>query len=653
MKEIRVIPRKLLFADPERSNVKISPDGKYISFLAPLEGVNNVWVAPLYDIKEAKPITRDKGRGIYFYLWAYDNEHIIYLQDEKGDENWRIYSVNIKNCEIKNLTPFQNVQARIIHLSYKKPNQILVGINDRDIRFHDIYLIDILTGEKNLVFENKEGFFEFFADNDLQIRFAYKSMADGSVEILIKQEKDLKTFLNVPPEDNLTTAILSIDDSGETLYLADSCNRNTSALFEVDLNSGKKNLLAEDEKADLSDFLIHPIKGYVQAVSFTYHRKKWKVIDKSVEEDLNLLTSAYEGDLDIVSRNLEDNLWLVGYNFDNVPYRYYIYDRKSKEIKFLFTTRPELEKYKLSRMHSLIIPSRDGLSLLSYLTLPYWEDPDEDGVPQRPLPTVLLVHGGPWWRDYWGYNAMHQWLSNRGYAVLSVNFRGSTGFGKDFINASNREWGGKMHDDLIDAVNFLVEKGIAQRDKIAIFGGSYGGYAVLVGLTFTPDVFACGVDIVGPSNLTTFMENIPPYWVPFIPLLSQRVGDINDPEDREFLKSRSPLFYVDRIKRPLLIAHGANDPRVKKSESDQIVYAMKEKGIPVTYVLYPDEGHGFLRQENRLSFFAIAEVFLSNYLGGRFEPFKDDLKGSSLEVLEGIELIPGLKEVLQDLKKEG
>ncbi|MCH8166145.1 MAG: S9 family peptidase, partial [Planctomycetes bacterium] len=298
----------------------------------------------------------------------------------------------------------------------------------------------------------------------------------------------------------------------------------------------------------------------------------------------------------------------------------------------------------LAPMDSEVIRARDRLKLVSYYTLPVGSDADGDGRPEQPLPMVLWVHGGPWWRDFWGYDPVHQWLANRGYAVLSVNFRGSTGFGKKFINAANMEWGGRMQLDLLDGVRWAVKKKIADPQKVAIMGGSYGGYATLVGMTFTPETFACGVDIVGPSNLVTFMETMPPYWEPFVELWATRVGDHRTPEGRSFLAQRSPLTFADRIARPLLIGHGANDPRVKQAESDQIVEIMQEQNIPVTYVLYPDEGHGFARPENRLSFFAVAEAFLAEHLGGRYEPIGDDFEGSSISVPVGADQIPGLRE---------
>jgi dipeptidyl aminopeptidase/acylaminoacyl peptidase len=329
------------------------------------------------------------------------------------------------------------------------------------------------------------------------------------------------------------------------------------------------------------------------------------------------------------------------------PVRYYLYDRGAKKARYLFNNRPELEGLPLAKMHPVVIRSRDGLDLVSYLTLPAASDLDGDAVPDSPVPMVLLVHGGPWARDSWGFNPLHQWLANRGYAVLSVNYRGSTGFGKKFVNAANKEWAGKMHNDLLDAVDWAVERKIAQKDNVAIMGGSYGGFATLVGLTFTPDVFACGVDIVGPSNIRTLLETIPPYWAPAVAMWKSRVGDHTSAEGREFLDSRSPLTRVANIKKPLLIGQGANDPRVKQSESDQIVKAMQEKNIPVTYVLFPDEGHGFTRPQNRMSFFAVAEAFLGEHLGGKVEPIGSDLKGASIEVPAGADQVPGLETAIE------
>jgi dipeptidyl aminopeptidase/acylaminoacyl peptidase len=362
-----------------------------------------------------------------------------------------------------------------------------------------------------------------------------------------------------------------------------------------------------------------------------------------VEADFATLKKVADGEVSIASRTLDDKTWIVAFAMDDGPIRYYRYDRGTQKATFLFTNRKSLEGLPLVKMHPRIIKSRDGLELVSYLSLPPGTDPDNDGVPNQPVPMVLNVHGGPWSRDDWGYDPEHQFFANRGYAVLSVNFRGSTGFGKAFVNAGNREWAGKMHNDLLDAVEWAGKNKIADPKRVAIYGGSYGGYATLVGLTFTPEVFACGVDIVGPSNIVTLLNTIPPYWAPAVQLFKDRVGDHTTEEGKKFLNERSPLSKVDQIRRPLLIGQGANDPRVKQSESDQIVKAMQQKKIPVTYVLFGDEGHGFARPENRLAFYAVTEAFLSKHLGGKYEAVGEAFKGSSIEIPTGKEDVPGLK----------
>lgn len=644
--EPELISREVLFGNPDKSSVQLSPDGTKISYRAPVNGVMNVWVGPADNPTAAKPVTHDTNRGIRVYGWTYTNEHILYIQDKEGDENWRAYSVNLNTGETIDLTPLEGVQARIQQFSPKFPNEFLVALNDRVPQLHDLYRVNIDTGESTLVLEN-EGFLGFVTDDDFNVRFAMRLTPDGGNQILkATEEGGWEPFMEIPMEDILSTSPVWFDKTGKTLYMIDSRSRDTSALFALDLETGEQTLIAEDPKADLSDVMVHPTEKYVQAVAFTYERKHWQILDESVAEDLTYLRTVADGDVEVTSRTLDDRYWMVVYLMDNGPVRYYRYDRKTQEAEFLFTHRGELEGLPLAKMHTVVVKSRDALNLVSYYTLPLGSDSDGDGYPAEPLPMVLYVHGGPWSRDGWGYNPVHQWLANRGYAVLSVNFRGSTGFGKTFINAGNLEWGGKMHDDLLDAVDWAIQEGIADPEQVAIMGGSYGGYATLVGLTFTPETFACGVDIVGISNLVTWMETIPPYWAPQIELFATRIGDHRTEEGRALLAERSPLTYVDQIQRPLLIGQGANDPRVPQAEADQIVQAMQEKGIPVTYVLYPDEGHGFARPENSLSFFAVTEAFLAECLGGWYEPIGDDFEDSSITVPTGAEKVPGLTEAL-------
>ncbi len=643
-----LIPREVLFGNPDKALARLSPDGTRISYLAPVNGVLNVWVGPADDPDLAEPVTNDTYRGISSYFWAYTNEHILYTQDQAGEENWRVYSVTLETGETTDLTPLEGVRAHIQAVSHEFPDEILIALNDRDPAHHDIHRLNITTGEKSLVMEN-EGF-DFTTDDEYNVRFAERLTSGGGKEILKATEAGgWEPFMEIAMEDSLTTAITGFDKTGTILHMTDSRDRNTVAFVTLDITTGEQTLIAEDSRADVSDIIIHPTEKTVQAVAFTYERKHWQIIDESIADDLAYLKTVADGDFEVVSRTLDDNYWMVAYNMDDGPVRYYRYDREENQAEFLFTHKKALEDLQLAKMHPVVIKSRDGLDLVSYYTLPVGSDSDSNGRPDEPLPMVLLVHGGPWNRDSWGYSYWHQWLANRGYAVLSVNFRASRGFGKAFLNAGNLEWGGKMNDDLIDGVNWTVQEGIADPDQVAIMGGSYGGYATLWGMTNTPDTFACGVDLVGISNLTSFIELMPPYIKQdSMELIATRIGDPRTEEGRAFLAERSPLTYADQIKKPLLISQGANDPRVRKEESDQIVHAMQDANIPVTYLLYTDEGHGFARPENRLLFFAVAEAFLAEHLGGRYEPIGDDFEGSSLTVPVGAEEVPGLAEALSE-----
>ena len=609
----------------------------------------NVYVAPIDKPKEAVAVTSDKGRGIWEYFWSYTNSHIVYLQDKDGDENSRIYAVDIASKETRELTPADKVKAQIQAVSHKFPEEILIGLNDRNPAFHDVYHLNILTGEKKLILQN-DAFGGFIIDDDYRIRLALKMTSDGGYDLQKPAPADKwSSFIKVSMDDSMNSEIVGFNKAGDTLYMLSSKGRNTAALISVNMETGAETLIAESEKADITSVMQHPLEKTVEGYRTEYLRNEWTFLDKAVEEQFTQLKKVSPGNLWITSRSHDDKRWVVIYEPDDGPVLFYIYDREAKKTQFLFPHRQALADQPLTHTYAVEIPSRDGLKLVSYYSLPVWAD--KEGKPDKPLPMVLYVHGGPWHRDSWGYNTVHQWLSNRGYAVLSVNFRGSTGLGKDFINKSTLEWGGKMHDDLIDAVNWAVQGKIADPEKIAIFGGSYGGYATLVGVTFTPKVFACGVDIVGPSNLVSFLNSIPAYWKPYLEMFTRRVGDHRTEEGRKFLMSRSPITYVDQIEKPLLIGQGANDPRVVKAESDQIVASMQKKGIPVTYLLYPDEGHGFMRPENRLSFFAVSEIFLNQCLGGRHEEIGDGLKGSSMQVLEGASIIPGLEEALPKVEE--
>lgn len=604
-----LIPRDLLFGNPERTSPRLSPDGKYLAYIAPDENnVLQVWLKTVGETDD-RQLTNDKKRGIRVFFWTYNTDQLIYAQDSDGDENWHLYLVDIQTNIVRDLTPFQGVLAQVVNLDHHFPDQILVGLNLRNPQIFDVYNINLKNGAVEFHTENPGNIVSWTADAAFKIRAASATTPDGGFDLLYREtpEHDWENLRHWGPDEEGGAAFFSND--GKTLYMVGNHDANAERLIALDLTSRQESVIAEDPQYDIGGLLAHPTTRNIEAVSFYKDKEEWQVLDPSIAEDLEAIKQIRSGEFGI-SRTLNDDKWLISFVADDGPVYYYVYDRATKTNTFLFTNKPKLEGLPLVPMEPISYPARDGLTIHGYLTKPM-------GV-NHPVPTVMLVHGGPWARDTWGYDPEAQWLANRGYAVLQVNFRGSTGYGKAFVNAGNREWAAKMHDDLIDGVNWLIENNISQPDKIAIMGGSYGGYATLVGLTFTPDVFACGVDIVGPSNIITLMQSIPPYWEPIRANFYHRVGNLATEE--EFLKSRSPLFFVDRIQKPLLIAQGANDPRVKQAESEQIFDAMKQAGKPVEYVLYSDEGHGFARPENRLHFYAIAEEFLAQYLGGRAEP---------------------------------
>lgn len=630
-----LLPRRVIFGNPERCVVRISPDGTRIAFLAPVDGVLNLWVAPIDQIDNARPVTavtdRNLGSSI---VWMHDNQHIVFFREQAGDENWRAWRVDLRTTEIRSLTPGPGVKCYVQQSSRHFPSELLIAHNERDKRYFDVYRVDVATGESTLLQAN-EGFTSHFTDQQFRVRYAVRHNENGDVEYLQRgTDGEWDRFTRISADDTAATRAIEFSADGGELYWLDSRDRDTAAAVAHDLESGATRILAEDPRADFTYLLLDPITERPVAAARTFERIRWEVLDPDYEQDFNYLTRQSSGDLMITSMSQDRRHWIVAYVHDNAPLDYFHYDRNARQARRLFSSMPALEGAPLAMMEPVIVRARDGLELVCYLSRP------RDARPAQRLPMVLLVHGGPWTRDVWALYPDHQWLANRGYAVLSVNYRGSTGFGKAFVNAANLEWAGKMHDDLIDAVDWAIAQDIADPDRVAIMGGSYGGYAALVGVTFTPEKFACAVDIVGISNLVTFLNTIPEYWITWKSMWKVRVGDYTSEAGQRFLQERSPLNRADRIVRPLLIGQGANDVRVKASESEQIVAAMQQHGIPVIYVYYPDEGHGFGRPENRRSFHAVVEAFLATYLGGRCEPVGDDFQNSTIEFKAGRELIP-------------
>jgi dienelactone hydrolase len=634
---IALIPRKVLFGNPDRSYPQLSPDAAHMAYIAPFKGVQNIWLRSV-GAEDDHVLTKDKGRGIIYYTWTYNSSQIIYMQDQDGDENYRLYALDAATGKVCCLTPADpkvahNVQAKVQARSTDHPHELIIALNNRDQSCHDLYHLDLRTLERKLVLESWPLVQAWLVDHDLQVRGCTEALPDGGTVLKLRDGAGgaWRELFRWSMEDVSVSRVLGFTPDNTGLYLLDSRGRDTAGLAQYDIATGVIEWLASDPQYDISSVVLHPTRHMAQAAGVRRERMQWTVLDPQEQADFDRLQAAHHGDLQFYPRANDNMHWMVSYLRDDGPLEYYLYNRHTEELSFLFYSCEALGDAPLVRMQPVRFTARDGLTVHGYLTLPRgW---------QGPGPLVLNVHGGPWARDFWGYNNQAQWLANRGYACLQVNFRGSTGYGKAFVNAGNREWGRKMQHDLSDGVAWAVAQGIADPVKVVIYGGSYGGYAALAGVTFTPELYAGGVSMCGPSNMETLLKSLPAYWEKDRFENDMRIGRLPryedgprdgqpkdeadwNAEDRaaiEFLRSRSPLYHMDRLRAPMLIAQGANDPRVNQAESEQFVAAMRAKNLEVEYALYPNEGHGFARPENRFDIFARAEAFLARILGGRAE----------------------------------
>ena len=609
-----MIPIEVLFGNPSKSFATVSPNGKKIAYVAPHEGVANVWVGEV-EGGAFEPVTQDRKQGIRSYRWAHDAKHLLFVQDEEGDENWHLHAVDLERKKTTDLTPFGEIYAQIIGTDKRHPSEVLVAINRDDPALHDVFRLNIESGELILVAKNPGNVSAmqpdqpaWFGDRDLKVLGCIAARDDAGYDLLIRESEDddwvvLKTW---DFEDSRNTRPLGFTADGKAFHAIDSSGTNAGRLVRFNISTREVDVIAEDPVYDAELVLLNPDTKEVQAVGFDRARLEWSVIDESLRSDFEAIRSLQEGDFYFLGRDDEDRMWCVAFAVSDGPVTYYLFDRSTKKGRVLFEDRPELRNYQLAPMEPFSFESRDGLIIHGYISFP-------PGSSRENLPMVLHPHGGPWARDIWAFYPDVQFIASRGYICLNVNFRGSTGYGKEFLNAGNREWAGKMHDDLIDAVNWAVGQGYADPKKVAILGGSYGGYAALVGATFTPEVFCCIVDLFGWSDLVTALKIVPPYWKPRLAQWYRRVG--NPETEAEFLWSRSPLSRVDQIRSPMLIAQGANDVRVPKIASDQIAEALEKRGIQYEYIVFPDEGHGFVKPENRFKFYRAAERFLAKHLG--------------------------------------
>ena len=633
-----LVPRETFFGDPDVAWAQLSPDGAWVGYIAPVDGIRNLWVAPVTDLRAARPVTRVTDRPIaYAFQWAYTNRHIVFFEERDGDENWRASSVDIEKGTIVPLTPPRGVRAWVQEVSQRFPREMLFNHNERDKQYFDIVRVDVVTGKSTFVYENHQ-FPWCVTDSAFQLRLAARYRKDGSVEILERRPSGAWVpFMSIARGEIDATRLLDISADGKTLYLFDARERDRAALVAVDMATRRARVIAEDPDADVTRVLLHRLTRTPLAAAAMVDRRRWHAVDPKIAADLETIQSSTSGDIDLVSLSADAKRVLVVVQHDAASPEFTLYDRATRRLSPLFKARRSLDGIPLRPLEPVSFSARDGLKLHGYLTLPA---PDA-----RHVPTVLVIHGGPYMRDEWGFNSTHQWLANRGYAVLSINYRGSTGFGKAFVTAADREWGGKMHDDLIAGVDWAVARGIADPKRVGFFGGSYGGYAALTAATRTPEVFACIVDIFGIANLLTFMAAIPPYWGPSFSVWKNRVGDPETEEGRAFLRERSPLTHIDRAFRPILIVQGLEDVRVTRAESEQMVAALTQRNVPVTYVVFPDEGHGFSKPKNQIAFRAVTEAFLAKHLGGLAQPIDrtQDFANSSITIKVGAPLIPGLQ----------
>jgi dipeptidyl aminopeptidase/acylaminoacyl peptidase len=621
-----LIARDILFGNPERAQPRISPDGARLAWIAPdKKNVLQVWVKTIGK-EDDKVITADKKRGIRNYAWAQDGRTLLYLQDNDGDENFHVFGVDLERGNVRDYTPVEGTRGDIVAIEAGVPNEVLLSLNARDRKLFDVYRVNLATGAMVLDTQNPGDVNAWEADRNLNVLGASVTTPDGGTELRVRDTRDApwRVWMKADADENLT--MLQVTGDGKSMLIASSLGADTTRVVERGIASGAEKIVAFSDEVDAGPYMVNPFTRTLEAVGFEPGRRSWKVIDPSVKGDLDGIAKLNAGDYSIINRDQADKSWLVAFASDRGPTSYYVWNRAEKKGTYLFSVQPKLEGLQLSEMKPIVVTTRDNFRMHGYLTLPA-------GVAPKNLPMVMFVHGGPWARDRWGFNAYAQWLANRGYAVMMMNFRASTGYGKKWLNAGDRQWGLKMHDDLIDAADWAVKQGYVDAKKIAIMGGSYGGYATLAGLTVTPDYFACGVDIVGPSNLRTLLKAIPPYWTTIKSTFNKRMGNIDDPKDEALIREASPLFKADRIRKPLLIGQGANDPRVNKAESEQIVDAIEKNKGAVTYVVYSDEGHGFARPENRIDFNARTEVFLAQCLNGRSEAMQGEKVPGSTAVV--------------------
>lgn len=642
------IARADLFGEAVRHGAQLSPRGDRIAFLAARDGVTNLWVLSVGAMDEARPVTDDRARGVRSFAWGPDSATLLYALDEQGDGNTQLFAVSAEGGEPRALTP-AGARAEIVGVSLADPDGVVITLNQRDPAWPDLVRVDLATGSRTIVQRNANtaavrGFTRFVLDRENRLRLGLKTLANGSVDVFARGvDGAWARLFAIPFEDAALSQPLAFDADGRSFLMVDSTGRDRAVLMRVDAETGAKTVLGESARADVSDVWLDPATNTPEAFAANYLRSEWRALELDAQADIEFLDNQLTGDFRVTSRSADDGRWVVVEEGPTTPTRTHLYDRSdraNRRLSLLFRHRPGLETAPLQPMTPIEIEARDGLTLVSYLTLPVGSDTNGDARPETPQPLVLLPHDGPWARDVYGFNATHQWLANRGYAVLSVNFRGSTGFGEAFLNAGNREWGGRIQEDLQDALQWAIDNNVAQSDRVAIVGAGFGGYAALAGLTFTPEQFRCAAAYGAPTNLSRLVEAAP---VSLRDVWYLRVGDTRTAEGRQAMRGRSPAQRVSQIRRPLLIGLGARDRAATQSEFDQVALSLRGRRVPLISLVFPDEGAELTRPQNRLAYAAVLEQFLGDCLGGRIEPVGTAFEGANLVAFDGATSVPGLQ----------
>lgn len=643
--EAPLILRNDLFGDAYRSAAQLSPRGDRVAFLAPRDGANNLFVLAVGAMDEPRAVTDDKDQGISRFMWADDSATLLYLQNGAGGEA-RLYAVDAGGGGApRALTP-AGTRANIIGLSASDPTGVLLELGAANASAPDVVRIDVVSGARITIEHNPggaHGYAHYFVDRDNRVRLALHSNDDGSAEMFTRgvDDKRWNSLFTIPFEDTQSAQPLAFDADGKSFLMLDSTGRDRAALVRVDAATGVKTVLGESARADVASVWLDPATNTPHAFAAEYLRPEWRALDNDGQADLDFLDRQLTGDFNVVSRSADNARWIVVESGPTTSPRTYLYERgATRRLSLLFRQRPNLEHAPLQAMTPIEIEARDGLTLVSYLTLPPGSDSNNDGRPEQAVPMIVIAHDGPWSRESYSFNAMHQWLANRGYAVLSVNFRGSAGFGKAFLNAGNREWGGKMQDDLNDAVQWAIQNGVAEADRIGILGDGFGGFAVLNALAMSPTQYRCGVSYGAPSNLSALLNS----YASGVnrTQLYQRIGDPRTVDGRKTLYDQSPIFHAAQIRSPLLLALGAHDPIATRGEADQIALSLRARGTRMTYLVFPDDGAALTRTQNRLAYLAVLEHFLGDCLGGRVEPVGGAFEGANLFAYEGAVNVPGL-----------